>query len=97
VPALPVPDTLKRVDGTRVTETVPRDDLVAVQTPQAFRVDALRVAHATDASATDDAALVEQRGGCVVVVPGDVANFKITSPRDLELAAAVHAARGGAA
>jgi len=97
VPALPVPDTLKRVDGTRVTETVPRDDLVAVKTPQAFRVDALRVAHATDASATDDAALVEQRGGCVVVVPGEVANFKITSPRDLELAAAVHAARGGAA
>src|SRR5262249_45938676 len=36
VPALPVADTLKRVDGARVTETVPRDDLVAVQTPQAF-------------------------------------------------------------
>ena len=96
VPALPVADTLKRVDGTRVTETVTRDDLVTVQTPQSFRADALRAAHASGESATDDAALVEQRGGCVVVVPGDVTNFKITSPSDLELAAAVLAARGGA-
>jgi 2-C-methyl-D-erythritol 4-phosphate cytidylyltransferase len=97
VPAVPVADTLKRVDGPRVTETVTRDDLVAVQTPQAFRIDALRAAHASGGSATDDAALVEQRGGCVVVVPGEVANFKITSPTDLELAAAVLAARGGTA
>jgi 2-C-methyl-D-erythritol 4-phosphate cytidylyltransferase len=94
VPALPVADTLKRVDGPRVTQTISRDDLVAVQTPQAFHIDALRAAHASDDSATDDAALVEQRGGCVVVVPGDVANFKITSPADLEVAAAVLAARG---
>ena len=97
VPALPVADTLKRVDGPRVTETIARDDLVAVQTPQAFRVDALRAAHASGDSATDDAALVEQRGGCVVAVPGDVANFKITAPSDLELAAAVLATRGGSA
>jgi 2-C-methyl-D-erythritol 4-phosphate cytidylyltransferase len=96
VPALPVADTLKRVDGGRVTETVTRDDLVAVQTPQAFGADALRAAHASRADATDDAALVEQRGGCVVVVPGAVENFKITAPSDLELAAAVLAAPGGA-
>jgi 2-C-methyl-D-erythritol 4-phosphate cytidylyltransferase len=96
VPGLPVADTLKRVDGGRVTETVTRDDLVAVQTPQAFGADALRAAHASRADATDDAALVEQRGGCVVVVPGAVENFKITAPSDLELAAAVLAARGGA-
>ena len=97
VPGLPVADTLKRVDdGARVTETVARDDLVAVQTPQAFRADTLRAAHASGDTATDDAALVEQRGGCVVVVPGDVANFKITAPSDLDLAAAVLAARGGA-
>ena len=96
VPALPVPDTLKRVDGARVLETVARDDLVAVQTPQAFRIDALRAAHAGDGRATDDAGLVEQSGGCVVVVPGEVTNFKITAPSDLELAAAVLAARGGA-
>ena len=95
VPALPVPDTLKRVDGARVLETVARDDLVAVQTPQAFRIDALRAAHAGDGRATDDAGLVEQSGGCVVVVPGEVMNFKITAPSDLELAAAFLATGGG--
>jgi 2-C-methyl-D-erythritol 4-phosphate cytidylyltransferase len=96
VPALPVSDTLKRVDdGARVVETVAREHLVAVQTPQAFRVEALRDAHRTGQSATDDAALVEQHGGCVVVVPGEVANFKITAPVDLDLAAALLAARGG--
>jgi len=98
VPGVPLADTLKRVDdGARVVETVARDDLVAVQTPQAFRADALRAAHASEDDATDDAALVEQHGGCVVVVPGDAANFKITAPSDLDLAAAVLAARGGTA
>jgi 2-C-methyl-D-erythritol 4-phosphate cytidylyltransferase len=96
VPALPVADTLKRVDGGRVLGTVARDDLYAVQTPQAFRADTLHAAHASAEAATDDAALVEQRGGCVVVVPGEPTNFKITAPSDLELAAAVLAARGGA-
>jgi 2-C-methyl-D-erythritol 4-phosphate cytidylyltransferase len=98
VPALPMADTLKRVDdGARVVETVARADLVAVQTPQAFRADALRAAHETSADATDDAALVERRGGCVVIVPGDATNFKITAPSDLDLAAAVLAGRGGGA
>ncbi len=45
VPGLAVADTIKRVDGERVVETIPRDELVAVQTPQAFRADALRAAH----------------------------------------------------
>ena len=45
VPALPVADTVKRVDGDRVVETVSREGLVGVQTPQAFRADALRAAH----------------------------------------------------
>ena len=56
VPAIGLADTVKRVDGHRVVETVPRDQLVAVQTPQAFRVDALRAAHAGHDDATDDAA-----------------------------------------
>lgn len=97
VPALPVSDTLKRVDGGRVLGTVARDDLYAVQTPQAFRADVLHDAHASADTATDDAALVEQHGGCVVVVPGEITNFKITASGDLELAAAVLAARGDAA
>ena len=59
VPGVAVADTIKRVDGARVVATVDRDDLVAVQTPQAFRASALRAAHAAGGDATDDAALVE--------------------------------------
>jgi 2-C-methyl-D-erythritol 4-phosphate cytidylyltransferase len=78
---------VKRViahDGaTVITETVPRAELVTVQTPQAFRRDVLERAHATAADATDDAALVEAQGGRVVVVPGEARNVKITHPSDL--------------
>jgi 2-C-methyl-D-erythritol 4-phosphate cytidylyltransferase len=89
VPALALADTVKRVDGIRVIATVPRDGLAAVQTPQAFRADVLRRAHASGADATDDAALVEAAGGSVVVVPGERANLKVTTPADLDLAAAL--------
>jgi 2-C-methyl-D-erythritol 4-phosphate cytidylyltransferase len=89
VPGVPVADTLKRVDGERVVETVDRTSLVTVQTPQAFRVSALRAAHASEADATDDAALVEAAGGTVVVVPGEPTNFKITEPVDLARAVAL--------
>ena len=89
VPGLAVTDTLKRVDDVRVTSTVDRVGLVAVQTPQAFRADALRDAHASGADATDDAALVEELGGKVVVVPGDPRNLKVTGPADLMIAAAL--------
>src|SRR5215212_2567105 len=87
VPGLAVTDTLKRVDDVRVTATVDRMGLVAVQTPQAFRADTLRAAHAGAADATDDAALVEELGGTVVVVPGDPRNLKVTGPADLMIAA----------
>jgi 2-C-methyl-D-erythritol 4-phosphate cytidylyltransferase len=89
VPAVPVRDTLKRVDGDRVVATVERAQLVAVQTPQAFRASVLRAAHARGDDATDDAALVEAAGGRVVVVPGDPRNLKITEPVDLAVAAAL--------
>jgi 2-C-methyl-D-erythritol 4-phosphate cytidylyltransferase len=93
VPAVPVVDTVKRVEGGRVLETVARDDLVMIQTPQAFRADALRRAHEHGSDATDDAALVEAAGGTVVVVPGDPANLKVTTPDDLRIAAALLEAR----
>jgi 2-C-methyl-D-erythritol 4-phosphate cytidylyltransferase len=83
VPALPIADTVKRVRDGAVVETVPRDDLVAVQTPQAFRRDALERAHAHAGVDTDDAALVEAGGGKVAVVEGDPRNFKVTVPEDL--------------
>jgi 2-C-methyl-D-erythritol 4-phosphate cytidylyltransferase len=84
IPVLAIVDTVKRVDGDLVVGTVPRDDLVVVQTPQAFRADVLRAAHATDAHGTDDAALVEAAGGKVVTVPGDPRNVKLTVAYDLE-------------
>jgi 2-C-methyl-D-erythritol 4-phosphate cytidylyltransferase len=83
VPGVPVVDTIKRVvDG--VVETLDRSQLVAVQTPQAFRAAALRAAHAGGGEATDDGALVEAAGGRVVIVPGEPDNVKVTTPADLE-------------
>jgi 2-C-methyl-D-erythritol 4-phosphate cytidylyltransferase len=89
VPGLPVPDTLKRVDadGT-VLETVARDSLYAVQTPQAFPAEVLRRAVATGGDATDCAALVEAAGGRVKVVPGDPLLLKVTTADDLAKIAA---------
>jgi 2-C-methyl-D-erythritol 4-phosphate cytidylyltransferase len=89
VPVLPVVDTVKRVRDGRVVETVARDDLVLVQTPQAFRAAALRAAHAGGAVDTDDAALVEAAGGTVAVVEGERHNLKLTLPDDLDLARAL--------
>ena len=84
VPGLPVTDTLKRVgsDGG-VLETVARDGLYAVQTPQAFLADVLRRAVAGDAEATDCAAFVEAAGGRVKVVAGDPRLLKVTTADDL--------------
>jgi 2-C-methyl-D-erythritol 4-phosphate cytidylyltransferase len=84
VPGLPVSDTIKVVDGAqKVTATLDRSALVAVQTPQAFGAAVLRRAHAAGAEATDDAALVEALGATVRVVPGEPRNLKITTPADL--------------
>lgn len=90
IPGVAVVDTLRRRDG--VPLAVGRDDLVAVQTPQAFRADALRSVHAAgDAEATDDASLVTAAGGSVVVVPGERANVKITDAVDLRIVEALAA------
>jgi 2-C-methyl-D-erythritol 4-phosphate cytidylyltransferase len=86
IPGLPVTDTLKRVAGTEVLSTVDRSDLVAAQTPQAFRAAVLRRAHRDCADATDDAALLESIGATVRTVPGDPRNLKLTVPLDLVLA-----------
>jgi 2-C-methyl-D-erythritol 4-phosphate cytidylyltransferase len=86
VPVLPLSDTVKRVDGERVIETLPRGELVAAQTPQAFVADVLRAALAGDVTAaTDCASLVEARGGRVKAVPGDPRLLKVTDADDLAL------------
>ncbi len=87
VPAVPVPDTVKRVKGDEVVGTEPRDELRLAQTPQAFVSDALREAHARAAVAgvefTDDAAALEWGGYRVGTVPGDATNLKVTTADDL--------------
>jgi 2-C-methyl-D-erythritol 4-phosphate cytidylyltransferase len=86
VPGLPLADTVKRVQNAQVVETLPREELVAVQTPQAFLASVLRDALAGElAGATDCAALVEARGGRVTVVTGDPRLLKVTDQADLEL------------
>jgi 2-C-methyl-D-erythritol 4-phosphate cytidylyltransferase len=87
VPALPLGDTVKRVDGDRIVETVDREGLVAAQTPQAFVWPTLRDAAAGGNDATDCASLVEARGGRIKVVPGDRRLLKVTEPADLETVA----------
>jgi len=85
VPALRVSDTVKRIAGGQVVETLDRDGLVVAQTPQAFVASVLR--QAADGEGTDCAALVEARGGRIKVVEGDPRLVKVTSPEDLELVA----------
>ncbi len=91
VPGMPVADTVKRVDGEAVVETLDRSSLRGIQTPQGFARATLEEAHlgAAEGEATDDAALVEQLGRRVVVVPGAEDAFKVTRPLDLLLAEAV--------
>lgn len=87
VPGVTPSDTVKRVrreaTAVIVDETLERDDLVVVQTPQAFLRTSLDAAHEGNVDASDDAALVERWGGRVVVVAGDPQNFKVTVPSDV--------------
>ncbi len=90
VPGLPVSDTVKKVEQDRVVETLPRAELVAVQTPQAFVASVLREALAGDlSSASDCSSLVEARGGRVKVVEGDRRLLKITDADDLAAVASL--------
>lgn len=93
IPAVPVTDTIKRISGGldagSVTETLPREELAAVQTPQGFDLAVLRLAHeraqAEDWQVTDDASLAERADIPVRVVSGEASNVKITTPEDLRL------------
>ncbi len=86
VPGLPLSDTVKRVSGGVVVETLPRDELVAIQTPQAFLARRLHEAYAGDlSSATDCASVMERAGGRVAVVPGEPRLVKVTTADDLDL------------
>lgn len=98
VPVLPVPDTVKRLGEGMVVGTEPRHGLGLAQTPQAFRTEALRVAHAAwgaGEEATDDAAMLERARYRVRAVAGEPGNFKITTPEDLARARALVTATAG--
>jgi 2-C-methyl-D-erythritol 4-phosphate cytidylyltransferase len=93
VPGLPLADTVKRVRDGVVVETVPRDELVTVQTPQAFVAPVLRAALnglsvESTQSPTDCASIVEANGGRIRVVEGDEKLLKVTTRADLERVAA---------
>lgn len=97
IPGLTPTDTVKRVvregDATVVASTLNRDEMVTVQTPQAFRREILERAHANASDASDDAVLVEALGVRVVVVAGEPSNLKITHDRDVDLLAELEKAR----
>jgi 2-C-methyl-D-erythritol 4-phosphate cytidylyltransferase len=110
IAAAPLTDTVKRAreprpvkggvprGGPTVAQTVSRDDLWAAQTPQVFRTDILRKAMAGDphrvAAATDEAMLVEEGEGKVVIHPSPPGNLKVTTPLDLRVAELLLAERG---
>ncbi|MGP7819248.1 2-C-methyl-D-erythritol 4-phosphate cytidylyltransferase [Niallia sp. 01092] len=91
--AVPIKDTIKKVNGDVVTETVERSSLWAIQTPQAFRISLLKEAYEKalqdDFLGTDDASLVERIGKEVKIVRGNYDNIKLTTPEDLYFAEAI--------
>jgi 2-C-methyl-D-erythritol 4-phosphate cytidylyltransferase len=98
--AVPVKDTIMQLDAGKhdQPQTLDRDTLYAIQTPQAFRPDVIRKAHdnarQTAQQATDDASLVRSMGQPVEIVKGSYYNIKITTAVDLVYAAALLRARG---
>jgi 2-C-methyl-D-erythritol 4-phosphate cytidylyltransferase/2-C-methyl-D-erythritol 2,4-cyclodiphosphate synthase len=84
--AIPIIDTLRRCNSVTDKETVDRNDLYAMQTPQVFKANLIRMAHAQDFIATDDTELVGELGYKVHIVDGARTNFKITTKDDVEFA-----------
>lgn len=88
--ALKLPDTLKREVNGRVAQTVDRSDKWLAQTPQMFRLGALRAAlQAAGDAVTDEASAMEMAGYSPLLVEGSAQNFKVTYPQDFALAEAV--------
>jgi len=82
VPVVSIADSLRSVNGKQIN----RDEVVAVQTPQAFKAPLLREAYSIGEDATDDSSLVELVGGTIDFVDGDINNLKITVSTDLLIA-----------
>ncbi|RAP26356.1 2-C-methyl-D-erythritol 4-phosphate cytidylyltransferase [Candidatus Marinamargulisbacteria bacterium SCGC AG-333-B06] len=86
IPTVPVTDTIKQIEEDRVIHTLTRENLVAVQTPQAFNSQVLKEAYETsfDNTITDEASLIEKAGKPVQIIKGECENIKVTYPMDLE-------------
>jgi len=97
IPCLPLRDTIKRVEGGAIRETIDRSALWRAQTPQGFRFEAILAAHraATGRELTDDAAVAEAAGLVPLIVDGSEDNMKVTSSEDLAAAERLLAARRG--
>jgi 2-C-methyl-D-erythritol 4-phosphate cytidylyltransferase len=93
VPAIPVEDTIKLVEGDEVSRTLDREKLFRVQTPQGFSYPVLKAAlekaREENFYGTDEASLAERIGQKVFIVQGDPKNIKITAPEDLRVAEAL--------
>lgn len=87
IPAIPVTDTIRRVKHGK-SHTIPRKELVAIQTPQCFRTEIVKKAYETDYTDlfTDDAAVVESTGAEIKIVEGNRRNIKVTTREDLLIA-----------
>jgi 2-C-methyl-D-erythritol 4-phosphate cytidylyltransferase len=97
IAAAPVTDTIKEAAGDRVLRTLDRSGLWSVQTPQAFRADALKDALSDSeaiADASDDAMLVERRGGRVLIHSSPPENLKVTTALELRIAELMLGGRG---
>jgi 2-C-methyl-D-erythritol 4-phosphate cytidylyltransferase len=94
VAAVPVKDTIKKATGNKIIETIPRENLWQIQTPQTFRYEILMEAHlkakGADYYGTDEASLVEWSGHPVMIVEGSNRNIKITTAEDLIIARALY-------
>jgi 2-C-methyl-D-erythritol 4-phosphate cytidylyltransferase len=95
IPVMPVTDTIKIAENGFIRQTVPREHLFTVQTPQAFKMEKILYAHnkamGREYIPTDDSILIEESGGTVRIVEGERFNIKITLPEDMILAEAIYA------
>lgn len=93
-----VKDTIKRTDGSKVTETLDREELLITHTPQAFDYELIKKAHENarrnNLEVTDDSSMVEALGEAVHIVESDYNNIKITTREDLIIAESIIAGRG---
>jgi 2-C-methyl-D-erythritol 4-phosphate cytidylyltransferase len=86
VPVIPVLEVVQRVRDGEVVETLPKDDLVLTQTPQAFRADVLRAVHADRPRPVENSGLLVEHGHRVVTVSGDMGNVHVTTQEERAIA-----------